>query len=79
MVQPVVHVADDKPNAGVVQAYASVLAQMQNREPSTLVLANSSLATPVAARVSVKLEQVWLRTWLNFPMETHSEARYLYR
>jgi electron transfer flavoprotein alpha subunit len=51
----VVHVADDKLNAGVVQAYASVLAQvMQAENASTLVLANSSLATPVAARVSVK-------------------------
>lgn len=54
--QKVVHVADDRLNAGVVQAYASVLAQvMQSEGTTSLVLANSSLATPVAARVSVKV------------------------
>jgi electron transfer flavoprotein alpha subunit len=51
----VVHVSDDRLNAGVIQAYASVLSQVMQAESSTaLVLANSSLATPVAARVSVK-------------------------
>jgi electron transfer flavoprotein alpha subunit len=52
----VVHVSDARLNAGVVQAYASVIAQVMQAEGSTtLVLANSSLATPVAARVSVKV------------------------
>lgn len=52
----VIHVADEKLNSGVVQAYASVIAQVMEKESiQTLVLANSSLATPVAARVSVKV------------------------
>ena len=52
----VVHVADSKLNTGVIQAYASVIAQiMQAENCSTLVLANSSLSTPMAARISVKM------------------------
>jgi electron transfer flavoprotein alpha subunit len=51
----VVHVSDEKLNAGIIQAYASAIAQvMQKENADTLIMANSSLATPVAARVSVK-------------------------
>ena len=51
----VVHVADDRLRAGVIQAYASAIAQvMQKENCDTLVMATSSLSTPVAARVSVK-------------------------
>jgi electron transfer flavoprotein alpha subunit len=52
----VVHASDEKLNAWVIQAYASVIAQVMEKEGSTtLILANSSLATPVAARVSIKI------------------------
>jgi len=51
----IIHVSDARLNAGVIQAYASVLAQvMQQENCETLIMANSSLATPVAARVSIK-------------------------
>ncbi len=53
----VLHVADERLNQGVIQAYTKVLAQaMQDEAVDILVLAISSLGTPVAARVSVKLD-----------------------
>jgi electron transfer flavoprotein alpha subunit len=52
----ILHAADDKLNQGVIQAYASVLAQaMQSEQADILVLANSSLGTPVAARVAARI------------------------
>jgi electron transfer flavoprotein alpha subunit len=52
----VVHVSDARLNAGVIQAYASVMAQVMKQENcDTLVMANSSLSASVAARVSVKM------------------------
>ncbi|MEO5601891.1 MAG: electron transfer flavoprotein subunit alpha/FixB family protein [Cyclobacteriaceae bacterium] len=54
--QKVLHDADDKLNQGAVQAYASVLAQaMEDEQADILVLANSSLGTPVAARVAARI------------------------
>ena len=54
--QKVLHVADEKLNQGIIQAYASVLAKaMQDEGADVLVLANSSLGTPVAARVAAKI------------------------
>jgi electron transfer flavoprotein alpha subunit len=54
--QKVLHVADAKLNQGVIQAYASVLTKaMQDEGADLLVLANSSLGTPVAARVATKI------------------------
>jgi len=51
----VLHAADEKLNAGVIQAYATVLAKaMEEAGAEVLVLANSSLGAPVSARVSVK-------------------------
>ncbi len=53
----VLHVADDRLNQHVIQAYASVLTQaMQNENADVLVLANSSLGTPVAAKVATKIK-----------------------
>ena len=53
----VVHIGDDRLNAGVIQAYASVLAQaMTDEQADILVLANSSLGTPVAARLAARLK-----------------------
>ena len=55
--QKVLHVSDDRLSQGVIQAYASVLVQaMEKENADTLVLANTSLGTPVAARVAAKME-----------------------
>jgi electron transfer flavoprotein alpha subunit len=52
----VLHASDTKLNLGIIQAYASVLAKaMQDENAEILVLANSSLGTPVAARVATKI------------------------
>ncbi len=52
----VLHAADARLNDGVIQAYSSVIVQaMQAENADVLVLANSSLGTPVAARVATKL------------------------
>jgi electron transfer flavoprotein alpha subunit len=54
--QKVLHVSDEKFNQGIIQAYATVLAKaMQDENADTLVLANSSLGTPVAARVAARI------------------------
>ncbi len=53
--QKVLHVSDSKLDQPVIQAYASVLAKaMQDENADVLVLANSSLATPVGAKVAIK-------------------------
>ena len=55
--QRILHVADEKLNDGVIQAYASVLSQaMQDERADVLVLANSALGTPVAARLSARIK-----------------------
>jgi electron transfer flavoprotein alpha subunit len=52
----VLHAADDKLNQTVIQAYAEVLTKtMTDENANILVLANSSLGTPVAARVAAKV------------------------
>ncbi len=52
----VLHAADSKLNQGIIQAYASVLVNAMNDEQADiLVLANSSLGTPVGARVAAKI------------------------
>lgn len=51
----ILHAADEKLNQSNIQAYASVLAKaMEDEKADILVLANSSLGTPVAARVAAK-------------------------
>jgi electron transfer flavoprotein alpha subunit len=52
----VLHVTDDRFNDGIIQAYASALSKiMEDEKADLLVLANSSLGTPVAARVAIKI------------------------
>jgi electron transfer flavoprotein alpha subunit len=54
--QKVLHAADEKLNQGIIQVYASVLTKaMQDENADTLILANSSLGTPVAARVAARI------------------------
>ncbi|MBT1703444.1 electron transfer flavoprotein subunit alpha/FixB family protein [Chryseosolibacter indicus] len=51
----VLHAADAKLNQPVIQAYTNVLIKaMEDEAADILVLANSSLGTPVAAKVAVK-------------------------
>ncbi len=51
----VLHVNDERLNKGIIQAYATVLAQVVEQTGSkVIVLANSALGGPVAARVAVK-------------------------
>jgi electron transfer flavoprotein alpha subunit len=53
--QKVLHANDARLNEGVIQAYTSVLVKaMQDENADILILANSSLGTPVAARVAIK-------------------------
>jgi len=53
--QKVLHANDAKLNAGITQAYTSVLIKaLADEQADTLVLANSSLGTPVAARIAAK-------------------------
>ncbi|WP_026999087.1 electron transfer flavoprotein subunit alpha/FixB family protein [Eisenibacter elegans] len=53
----VLHANDDKLNVGNIQAYASVIAQAYEKEGSkVLIVAKSSLADAVAARVAAKLK-----------------------
>ncbi len=52
----VLHVKDSRLDQGVIKAYASVLSQAMAAEGADmLVLANSSLGTPVAAKVATKV------------------------
>ncbi|GAA5029576.1 electron transfer flavoprotein subunit alpha [Marivirga lumbricoides] len=52
----VLHVADEKLDKGIIQAYANVISQAMEKEGADiLVLAKSSLGDPVAARISAKI------------------------
>ncbi len=54
--QKVLHASDEKLNKGVIQVYAAVLSKaMQDEHADILIVANSSLGTPVAARVATKV------------------------
>ncbi len=53
----ILHASDARLNQGIAKAYASVLVQVINQENAdTLVLAGSSLGTPIAAMVSIQLK-----------------------
>lgn len=52
----VLHAADTKLNDAIIQVYVSVLVQAMHAENAdVLVLANSSLGTPVAARIATRI------------------------
>jgi electron transfer flavoprotein alpha subunit len=54
--QKVLHAGDARLNQGIIQAYTAVLVKaMEEAQADTLVLAGSSLGTPVAARVATRL------------------------
>lgn len=51
----ILHVGDERLNQEVIQAYANILVQaLEETGAENLVLANSSLGTPVAARVAAR-------------------------
>jgi electron transfer flavoprotein alpha subunit len=52
----VLHASDKKLDQGIIQAYAEVLVKaLEDEKADVLVLANSSLGTPVAARVAARI------------------------
>jgi len=54
--QKVLHVADARLDLGMVQAYTVVLSKaMQDENADVLVMANSSVGTPVAAKVAIRV------------------------
>ncbi|HEX6890764.1 MAG TPA: electron transfer flavoprotein subunit alpha/FixB family protein [Chryseolinea sp.] len=54
--QKVLHASDPKLNDGIIQVYAAVLEKaLADESAETLVLANSSLGTPVAAKVAARI------------------------
>ena len=66
--QKVLQVADNKLDQPVIQAYASVLAKaMQDENTDVLVLANSSLATPVGAKVAIKAKASFASNVVELP------------
>ncbi len=67
----VLHAADSKLNDGIIQAYASVIAHAFEQESAEiLVLANSSLGTPVSARVALKIEASLVSNVVDLPDTT---------
>lgn len=56
-INKVFHVDNEKLNQGIIQAYATVLAQAFEKENANiLVLAKSALGDPVAARLAIKVK-----------------------
>lgn len=56
-VSKVLHVSDGRLNQGIIKAYSSVFAQaMDSSGANVLVLANTSIGTPSAARAAVKID-----------------------
>ncbi len=66
--QKVLHAADARLDHPVIQVYASVLTKaMQDENADVLVLANSSLGTPVAAKVAIKLNASFASNVVELP------------
>lgn len=64
----VLHVVDAKHDHPVIQVYASVLTQaMKQENADNLILANSSLGTPVAAKVAVKMSASFASNVVELP------------
>lgn len=67
----VLHVADARLDHPVIQVYASVIIQaMQQENADNLLLANSSLGTPVAAKVAVKTGASFASNVVELPTTT---------
>jgi electron transfer flavoprotein alpha subunit len=71
----VLHVSDERLNQPVAQAYAAVLAKaMQDENADFLILANSSVGTPVAAQVSIEVGASLATNVVSLPDTTHGFA-----
>jgi len=69
--QKVLHAVDDRLNQEVMQAYASVLTKaMEDEKIDMLILANSSLGTPIAARVATKMGASLATNVVELPNQT---------
>jgi len=67
----ILHAADEKLNHASVQAYTSVLSQaMQDEQADVLVLANSALGTPVAARLAARIKASLASNVVSLPDST---------
>ncbi|MCX8492578.1 MAG: electron transfer flavoprotein subunit alpha/FixB family protein, partial [Cyclobacteriaceae bacterium] len=64
----VLHVANARLDKPVIQVYASVLTKaMQDENADILILANSSLGTPVAAKVAIKTNASFASNVVDLP------------
>lgn len=64
----VLHAADSKLDSPVVQVYASVLTKaVEDTQADVLILSNSSLGTPVGAKVAVKLKAAFASNVTELP------------
>jgi electron transfer flavoprotein alpha subunit len=69
----VLHAADPKLDHPVIQVFASVLLQaLQQESADNLILANSSLGTPVAAKVAVKAGASFASNVVELPTQSPS-------
>ncbi|PIB35532.1 electron transfer flavoprotein subunit alpha [Reichenbachiella sp. 5M10] len=68
----ILHVSDTAYNEGNIQAYATAIAQAAEQESAdTVILANSSLGDPVAARLSIKMEASLASNVIELPDTTN--------
>ena len=68
----ILHVVDAKLDHAVIQVYASVINQaMQEQGADVLVLANSSLGSPVAAKVAIKANASFASNVVELPNTTN--------
>lgn len=64
----VLHVTDERLNNGIIQAYASVLAQaIEKTGAKIVVMAKSALGDPVAARVAIKANASFVSNVTDLP------------
>lgn len=77
--QKVLHAADSKLDHPVIQVFASVITKaMQDENADVLVLANSSLATPVGAKVAVKINASFASNVVELPTDGFVVKRSIY-
>jgi electron transfer flavoprotein alpha subunit len=77
--QKVLHAADSKLDHPVIQVFASVITKaMQDENADVLVLANSSLATPVGAKVAVKINASFASNVVELPSAGFVVKRSIY-
>jgi electron transfer flavoprotein alpha subunit len=73
------HAADSKLDHPVIQVFASVITKaMQDENADVLVLANSSLATPVGAKVAVKINASFASNVVELPSAGFVVKRSIY-